>query len=89
MHAIIYSWVKLSARGQCEISSKSPFIIANVSHSPPEGAWISPPASEIPDSSEGPVRGGPGSTASLPIIDDSSAVPADMLQEGISSDCNR
>lgn len=89
MHAIIYSWVKLSARGQCKLSSKSPFIVANVSHSPPGGAWISPPASEIPDSSDGPVRGGPGSTASLPIIDDASAVPADMLQEGISSDCNR
>ncbi|KAH7080631.1 hypothetical protein BKA63DRAFT_488368 [Paraphoma chrysanthemicola] len=60
-----------------------------VCSSPPGGAWISPPASEIPDSSEGPVRGGPGSTASLPIIGDASAVFADMLQEGISSDCNR
>lgn len=89
MHAIIYSWAKLSARGQYEISRKSPFIIANVYHSPPGGAWISPPASEIPDNSEGPIRGGPGSTASLPIVDDASAVPADMVQEGIAADCTR
>ncbi|KAI4700641.1 hypothetical protein J4E81_003602 [Alternaria sp. BMP 2799] len=56
---------------------------------PPGGAWISPPASEIPDDGEGPIRGGPGSTASLPIIEDGGEIPADSIQEGIASGCTR
>ncbi|KAK7991330.1 hypothetical protein PG988_000124 [Apiospora saccharicola] len=56
---------------------------------PPGGAWISPPSSEIPDAGKGPVRGGPGTTPSLPIITDPGAVPADHVQEGIPSDCSR
>ncbi len=35
------------------------------------------------------MRGGPGSSASLPIIDDPSQVPPDRVQEGISSNCTR
>ncbi|CAN9281263.1 unnamed protein product [Alternaria alternata] len=56
---------------------------------PPGGAWISPPASAIPDDSDGPIRGGPGSSGSLPIIEDASEIPADRVQEGIASDCTR
>jgi LysM repeat protein len=35
------------------------------------------------------VRGGPGSTASLPIIDDPKAVPSEYIQEGMPTDCTR
>lgn len=58
-------------------------------HSPPGGAWTSPPPSEIPDNDEGPVRGGPGSSPTLPIEDDPSAIPTDRVQEGIPADCTR
>ena len=44
----------------------------------------------LPEDSEGPVRGGPGSTPTLEIIDNP-GTPIDpwLLQEGISEDCTR
>ncbi|KAF2130204.1 carbohydrate-binding module family 50 protein [Dothidotthia symphoricarpi CBS 119687] len=71
--------------GACDHLAMGQLICAG----PPGGAWISPPSSEIPDDGDGPVRGGPGSTISLPIINDPSTVPADKVQEGIPSDCTR
>ncbi|KAJ0383093.1 hypothetical protein COL922a_011198 [Colletotrichum nupharicola] len=55
----------------------------------PGGTWVKPPDDQIPDNSNGPVRGGPGSTELLPIITDPSTVPVDHKQEGIPADCNR
>ncbi|KAK2762520.1 LysM domain-containing protein [Colletotrichum kahawae] len=52
------------------------------------GSWVGPPESEIPDDGEGPVRGGPGSTPSLPILEDPASPPANV-QEGIAPGCNR
>ncbi|KAI0206818.1 LysM domain-containing protein [Astrocystis sublimbata] len=81
-----------------QLATWNPYILGACDHlaagqyicsGPPGGAWISPPGSEIPDSGDGPVRGGPGSTASLPIVEDPNAVPADRVQEGIPSDCSR
>ena len=78
----------MSAQRQSETCSSDLFVFDNL-YRPPGGAWISPPASEIPDNGDGPVRGGPGSTVSLPIVEDASAVPADKVQEGMPSYCNR
>lgn len=56
----------------------------------PGGSWESPPEDSIPDDTGGPVRGGPGSTPTLEIIDNP-AVPIDpwLLQEGIAEGCTR
>ncbi|GJC98179.1 lysM domain-containing protein [Colletotrichum higginsianum] len=54
----------------------------------PGGSWTGPPTSEIPDDSDGPVRGGPGTTPTLPIIDNPDT-PPEPVQEGISSVCKR
>uniref|UniRef100_L2FKQ3 LysM domain-containing protein n=1 Tax=Colletotrichum fructicola (strain Nara gc5) TaxID=1213859 RepID=L2FKQ3_COLFN len=52
------------------------------------GSWVGPSDSEIPDDGEGPVRGGPGSTPSLPILDNPTW-PLANVQDGIAPDCNR
>ncbi|OAA74234.1 LysM domain-containing protein [Cordyceps fumosorosea ARSEF 2679] len=57
--------------------------------SPPGGAWTKPPASEIPDNGDGPVRGGPGTTPSQPITDNPHDVAPDKVQQGIATDCTR
>ncbi|KAK1655798.1 hypothetical protein BDP81DRAFT_456637 [Colletotrichum phormii] len=56
----------------------------------PGGSWIPPAIESLPDSSEGPVRGGPGSTPTLEIIDNP-LIPIDpwLFQEGIAADCTR
>lgn len=52
------------------------------------GSWVGPPESEVPDDGEGPVRGGPGTTPSLPIIENPSEPPT-PVQEGIAAGCTR
>ncbi|KAK2014359.1 hypothetical protein LZ32DRAFT_603389 [Colletotrichum eremochloae] len=56
----------------------------------PGGSWIPPAIDSLPDGGSGPVRGGPGSTPTLEIIDNPTA-PIDpwLLQEGIAEDCTR
>ncbi|KAI9157905.1 carbohydrate-binding module family 50 protein [Paramyrothecium foliicola] len=71
--------------GACDHLAAGQFICAGS----PGGAWVAPPSSEIPDDDAGPVRGGPGSTPMLPIIDDPTVVAPDRVQEGISADCTR
>ncbi|KAI8284181.1 hypothetical protein K4K60_002110 [Colletotrichum sp. SAR11_57] len=56
----------------------------------PGGSWIPPAIESLPDSSEGPVRGGPGSTPTLEIIDNPSiTIDPWLLQEGLAADCTR
>lgn len=57
--------------------------------SPPGGEWKKPPNSEIPDDGDGPVRGGPGSTPSLPMTEDPKDITSDKVQDGIASDCQK
>ncbi|KAK2773616.1 LysM domain-containing protein [Colletotrichum kahawae] len=56
----------------------------------PGGSWIPPAIDSLPDDSQGPVRGGPGSTPTLEIIDNPTT-PIDpwLLQEGIVEGCTR
>ncbi|CZT06464.1 uncharacterized protein RAG0_12165 [Rhynchosporium agropyri] len=71
--------------GACDHLSEGQYICM----SRPGGSWVKPPDSQVPDDSNGPVRGGPGSSNTLPIINDPSTVPADRIQEGIPKDCSR
>ncbi|KAK2017756.1 hypothetical protein LZ32DRAFT_654403 [Colletotrichum eremochloae] len=49
---------------------------------------VDPPESEISDDGEGPVRRGPGSTPTLPILE-SPSLPPTNVQLGIAPDYNR
>ncbi|KXH42795.1 LysM domain-containing protein [Colletotrichum salicis] len=71
--------------GACDHLTESQYLCI----SRPGGTWVKPPDDQIPEDSNGPVRGGPGSTELLPIITDPSTVPADRKQEGIPENCNR
>ncbi|GKT66394.1 LysM domain-containing protein [Colletotrichum tofieldiae] len=71
--------------GACDHLTESQYLCI----SRPGGTWVKPPDDQIPEDSNGPVRGGPGSTELLPIITDPSTVPADRKREGIPENCNR
>ncbi|KAF9874723.1 LysM domain-containing protein [Colletotrichum karsti] len=71
--------------GACDFLTESQYICI----SRPGGSWVKPADEDLPENSNGPIRGGPGSTELLPIIDDPSTVPADRVQEGIAADCSR
>ncbi|KAK1579648.1 LysM domain-containing protein [Colletotrichum navitas] len=71
--------------GACDFLAESQYICI----SRPGGTWVKPPDADIPENSNGPVRGGPGSTEILPIVTDPSTVPDDRKQEGIPANCNR
>ncbi|KAH7317112.1 hypothetical protein B0I35DRAFT_337390, partial [Stachybotrys elegans] len=72
-------------QGACDFLVQDQYICINA----PGGSWIRPPESELPSDGNGPVRGGPGSTPTLPIIEDPRLVPSDRVQKGIPSNCRR
>ncbi|KAJ5046877.1 hypothetical protein J3E74DRAFT_296131 [Bipolaris maydis] len=56
----------------------------------PGGSYIPPSNSSLPDDNDGPIRGGPGSTPTLEIIDNpSTPISPLLLHEGTPKDCTR
>ncbi|EUC34225.1 carbohydrate-binding module family 50 protein [Bipolaris victoriae FI3] len=56
----------------------------------PGGSYIPPSNSSLPDDNDGPIRGGPGSTPTLEIIDNpSTPISPWLLHEGTPKECTR
>ncbi|OBU01349.2 hypothetical protein VE01_00254 [Pseudogymnoascus verrucosus] len=70
--------------GACDFLVKDQYICIEA----PGGSLVGPPQDDIPDDTGGPVRRGPGSTITLPIIENPD-VPPELVQEGIAADCIR